>query len=232
MTQPRKHPASLSSCLPKGNGIQGILPLSKHHPAVLSQLQPFFLFLEILQRIPRPFQAPPEELSYGTRRTKSPSCKSPRSPPHVDFLLQTELTLHSPTANWVFFFFFNSTSFPSRTYFPEIHRNFTFRFPPPAWFGCQQQESLPSLIFLGNQTKSCSWSWTTPDPFGKQEIQSGLAGDSVGRINISSALSTFSRSSFSSRGHGSILRQEKEMPAVQIPHPGSSAAGIYLPVEL
>lgn len=129
-------------------------------------------------------------------------------------------------------FFFNSTSFPSRTYFPEIHRNFTFRFPPPAWFGCQQQESLPSLIFLGNQTKSCSWSWTTPDPFGKQEIQSGLAGDSVGRINISSALSTFSRSSFSSRGHGSILRQEKEMPAVQIPHPGSSAAGIYLPVEL
>lgn len=103
MTQPRKHPASLSSCLPKGNGIQGILPLSKHHPAVLSQLQPFFLFLEILQRIPRPFQAPPEELSYGTRRTKSPSCKSPRSPPHVDFLLQTELTLHSPTANWGFF---------------------------------------------------------------------------------------------------------------------------------
>lgn len=37
-----------------------------------------FLFLEILQRIPRPFQAPPEELSHGTRRTKSPFLQIPQ----------------------------------------------------------------------------------------------------------------------------------------------------------
>lgn len=120
------------------------------------------------------------------------SCKSHRSPPHVDFLLQTELTLRSPTANRGFLI---PPPFPAGLIslkFTGISLSDFYLLPDLA----ASSRNLSQASFSWETRPSCSWSWTTPDPFGKQEIQSGLAGDSVGRINISSALSTFSRSSF------------------------------------
>lgn len=105
----QEHPASasLSSCLPKGNGIQGTL-----NSANTTQLCFYsstlvlttFLFLEILLRTPRPFQPPLRNYFMGPGGRKS---LLPR------WIFSSKLSSHF-TAHWGF----HSTSFPRGNSFP------------------------------------------------------------------------------------------------------------------
>lgn len=144
------------------------------------------------------------------------------------FQEKAELMLHSPTVG--------TANCPLPEYlFPWHLQKFNFQISASCliWLWDAQTPKLPragntqtatcsssiaQASFSWETRLSCSCSCTTLDQFRKQDIQSGLAGDSLGSINISSPILTFRRNcyfptacscSFSSCGHSSIFSQSR-----------------------
>lgn len=167
--------ASLSSCLPKGNGIQGTL-----NPATTTQL---CLYSSTLVCTPfyslknsQAFPATPQELFREIRGTKSPPhmdlflgilqrIPRPFQPPLRNYPMRPGEQSHLPTrifspklsshvtADWGF----RSTSFPRGTHFPEIHWEFHFQISASCLIWLQGAGISPKPHFPEGTRPSCCW---------------------------------------------------------------------------